>query len=75
MNILDKLKQVDQSKIGNDGLLSQLNKALANYVNKDNLIELDQRNYEKIYNLIEKAFPGALVVESKIEPNVFIEVS
>jgi hypothetical protein len=59
MHILDKLKKLDLSLIENADLKKVVKEALANYDNKENLLDQEISNYHKIYDLVEKHFPEA----------------
>lgn len=65
MNILDKLKKLNKSLIYSASLRKVLEEALANYANKENLMEKEVENYNKIYDLVETHFPEAAGIAPK----------
>jgi len=71
MNILDKLKKIKLDKVEHPELRNMVATALKNYENKENLLEIELSNYEKIYELIDTHFPiatGKLPEEPPINP-------
>ena len=67
MNILDKVKSIDQSQIKDKPLLNQIKKSLAKYKDEDEVIEPDVKFYEKLYDKVEVYLKGLEKSEEKEE--------